>query len=500
MWYLGAEADSVSMTCLILTAGPAARYGNGLAHILYAPNTSEVVGLTETLARALACPADYRRAFLGTKSFAGLFHLPDQPRRCASQAACMADPACWQPLHEASLQGFASEADALAYLADHQELVDAMVVFHTPDADAPNGSSFPSGGSSSSSTASSRRGLAASTAPQPSHTQHASGKSGPATQAICPQAPGSATGSHLARGDPSGAFVMRPDSVGSHSESGEPAGVKSANMMQDHEASAGTVHAGVPTKYTIRANSSDPLNNPEALPTTRQLIDPFSNPVLLPEYYKKYWFFVNLQLAVDRSILGHALAANSSDVHSQSQDSQSAGFLAGDGSATGSRQLVGIGDPQHGSNMTTAGAGAASADAQRMVMEAEIRTGTVFAHEASRQLEEASAAARAFAGALGATGPSSIHKPGAMPAAKSMPHAGSHISSLTMVADRCSHNLLQAFTDKHSDCFKSWYRCCCMQQEELYIYRVCILLVHIPCDLVSFRQKRAHHPVMHIYE
>ena len=442
---LGAESNSSAfMRCTVISnAGPAAIYGDGLAHILYAPNTSEVVGLTETLARALACPADYRRGFLGTKSFPGLFHLQDQPRRCADQATCMADSACWQPLHEASLQGFASEADALAYLADHQELVDAMVVFDTHDADAPYNSSFPSGGSSSSSTASSMRGLAASTAPQTSCTQQASGKSGRATLAVCPQAPGSATGSHIARRDPSGASFMRPASVNSHTESGEPAGVESFNMMQDHKASAGTGNAGVPTKYTIRANSSDPINNPQALPTTRQLIDPFSNPVLLPEYYKRYWFFVNLQLAVDRSILGHALAANISGVHSQSQGVQHNGFQAAEGSMTGSSQLLGVADPQHGSNMTmaeAAGAGAADADAEHMAMEVETRSGIhVYACGASRQLEEASAAVRAFAGALGATGPSITYMPRPMPIGANRPHASTDTSRLTKRLDRCNH-------------------------------------------------------------
>lgn len=433
------------MRCFILTAGPAAISGDGLAHILYAPNTSEVVGLTETLARALACPADYRRAFLGTKSFAGLFHLQNQPGQCANQPNCMADPACWRPLHEASLQGFASEADALAYLAGHQELVDAMLVFDTHDADAVDHSSISLGSSSShsSTTASSRRGLAVSTAAQTSHTQHASGKPGPATLAICPQAPLKSTGLQTASREPSSASDTRSASMEPTPDGSGPAGMERAHAMQERKASAGAGYARVPSQYTIRANSS----GHEALPTTRQLMDPFSNPVLLPEYYKKYWFFVNLQLAVDRSILGHALAANASNVHSELQDSQAAGFPAADGSVTGSRQLLGTGDPHQRSNMTIAGAAAAAAaDAERMLTEAEMGTGVVYANEASRQLEEASAAARAFAAALGATGPSITYKPRLTPVGTSVPFTGTYTSSQLKDSERCGQATIHAFT------------------------------------------------------
>ncbi len=263
--------------------------------------------------------------------------------------------------------GFATEAEALDYLKGHQDAVDAMVIFGSPHEEA-SGDVYAHQNSSSSSSSSSRPARKILEARDPLESLHAAAQTAP---------------SH----DDKTLRELFP----------RPAQLSGLDRF--------------PTGYTIRVNSS----GAEAVPNTRQLMDPFQQPQLLQAYYKQYWFFVNLQLALDRSILGHTLAANQTSLGGkESTPPDHPARLVPFNMQNATHQA-----PHTGTETFSGAALVAIRDAGL--------PGGHFDWRAHKQIWQATASARALASGLGASGSETIHNQ-----ATSRGYAGQHRPDVEM--------------------------------------------------------------------
>ncbi|KAF5833388.1 hypothetical protein DUNSADRAFT_10320 [Dunaliella salina] len=228
----------------------------GAAHILLAPDTPAVTALAPVLARALACapdPSKYACLPGRPTNFYCLFsNTTSMPEQCKTQATCMADETCYSHLLEPQ-QGkppqigiMPDEAAAVDRAMQRPAEIDAVLVF-----DHARGSEGGVG----------NRG----------HTPQSSSSAG----------------------------------AGNGKESGRMTETKWTSSRTGRTAAAANdppLFAHSLLDYRIRINHTD-------IPPTEFLYDmfdvvpdPFRNNGLM--LYKQHWFFTNLQLALERSIIG----------------------------------------------------------------------------------------------------------------------------------------------------------------------------------------------------
>ena len=111
-------------------AGPANLKGIN-ATILFSPNTSTVVPLIQSFAKAVACPADPGKKADFSTAFPALFRDPNPDAACNDYERCTTTPACSQHVLNDNLIGFGSPQDAENYAVQHPDAVDAIVDFAT---------------------------------------------------------------------------------------------------------------------------------------------------------------------------------------------------------------------------------------------------------------------------------------------------------------------------------------------------------------------------------
>ncbi|KAF6260985.1 hypothetical protein COO60DRAFT_831207 [Scenedesmus sp. NREL 46B-D3] len=253
--------------------GPAVSAGNN-ARVVFVPDTPEVASLARRVAMAVSCPAQpYKRICspASITTFACMFGVSQAPASCQDSTACMTTPACYQAALSSHLQLLPDEEAALQLLQEQPHSVDAVVVF--PQALAAARAAKQAAADDAAADARAGAGQ-----PQPAHLRssmwgnlanlhtaaHVSGSGGSSSSSTAASTPGNL-------------------------RCGSPGNVDGDGLLLD---------------YVIRMNSSD-------VPPTQLLQDLFDvSPGIMPLpgnllwEYRRYWFFLNLQLSIDRALLG----------------------------------------------------------------------------------------------------------------------------------------------------------------------------------------------------
>ncbi|KAL4853959.1 ATP-binding cassette sub-family A member 3 [Chlorella vulgaris] len=249
-----------------LYQGPASNAPDGAAQLLYAPNTTQVTQLMLLLAKRAACPPTSVGPVAGASSF---YHYFSASAKAAAAAhpgcatggtdACQAEPACYLPLFERQLVGYATAADATRAAAENPGTVDALLDFTTwqQALDEQRGQQGQQGSLPAQQQPQQARWRLLERPGVEAETQQA-GQAGQAGQGL----------------HPSGQLSLQQG----------PREVESRHVYG----------------YTLRMNHSE-------VPPTRMRLNQFD---LLPgNQYKQYWFFSNLQNLVEQAVLAHAAAA-----------------------------------------------------------------------------------------------------------------------------------------------------------------------------------------------
>ncbi|WIA08739.1 hypothetical protein OEZ85_008162 [Tetradesmus obliquus] len=250
--------------------GPALSAGNN-ARIVFVPDTPAVASLASRVAMAVSCPAEpYKRICspASITTFACMFGVGQAPASCQNSTACMTTPACYQAALSSHLRLLPDEAAALQLLREQPGSVDAVVVF--PEA------------------------LAAAKAAKAAAAAAAAAGDGAGRTRVPSASKRSrrqmAAADHVGHGSSSSSSSSAPSAAESGSLGcGTPGNADGDGLLLD---------------YVIRMNGSD-------VPPTQLLQDLFDvSPGIMPLpgnllwEYRRYWFFLNLQLAIDRALLG----------------------------------------------------------------------------------------------------------------------------------------------------------------------------------------------------